>query len=357
VANDLEAAAARLLTVGFPGKNLGSELERLLERGVGGIILFSRNVGSAREVFELVRAAKRRAARPLLVTIDQEGGAVARLRDGFTRVPSMRALGATRDPVLAHAVGGVMGRELAAVGVDLDFAPVLDVDTNPQNPVIGARSFGSDPENVALLGEALARGLMDAGVAACGKHFPGHGDTHQDSHHELPRLAHDRERLRTVELVPFGAAVRAGFPAMMTAHVVMEAFDAEVPATMSRAVIGGMLREAMSFGGVVFTDDVDMRAIAGHFAVEEVARACLVAGVDAFLCCQSVDVAHRMIDAIVHAVRSGAVPESRLVEAGERVQKLAARWAKPPLEAPDLSALDSEAHRAVLARVPVLETR
>ncbi|HEX6765160.1 MAG TPA: beta-N-acetylhexosaminidase [Polyangiaceae bacterium] len=350
--SSLEAAAARLVTVGFPGKALDPELERLLDRGVGGIILFKRNVGSPEEVAELVRAAKRRAGRPLLATIDQEGGPVARLREGFTRIPPMRALGATRDPELARDVGRVMARELAAVGIDLDFAPVLDVDTNPQNPVIGARSFGPDAENVASLGAALARGMIEGGVAPCGKHFPGHGDTHQDSHHELPRVLHGLERLRAVELVPFATAVRADFPALMTAHVVMEGLDAETPATMSAAVVGGILREELGFRGVVFTDDVDMRAIADHFDVSEVAASCLSAGVDAFLCCQSVEVAHRMIDAIVAAVRSGAVPEQRLAEAYERVRKLAERWAKPPLEAFDLTALDSPAHRAVISRIP-----
>jgi beta-N-acetylhexosaminidase len=218
--------------------------------------------------------------------------------------------------------------------------------------VIGARSFDRDPGNVARLGVAFGLGLMEGGVAPCGKHFPGHGDTHQDSHHELPRLSHDIERLRAVELVPFAAAVLAGFPAMMTAHVVMEALDAAVPATMSRAVVGGILREELGFRGVIFTDDVDMKAIADHHSVPEVAQACLAAGVDAFLCCQSVEVAHRMIDAIAAAVRSGIVPESRLVEAAERVGTLAERWARPPHDAPELSVLGSEAHRALIERIP-----
>jgi beta-N-acetylhexosaminidase len=349
--SSLEAAAARLVIAGFPGTSSGPELERLLERGVGGIILFKRNVGSAREVFELVREAKRRAERPLIATIDQEGGPVARLREGFTRVPPMRALGERRDSELARAVGGVLGRELAAVGIDLDFAPVLDVDTNPENPVIGARSFARDPETVAALGAALARGLMDAGVAPCGKHFPGHGDTRQDSHHELPHVGHGLARLRAIELAPFRAAIDAGIPAMMTAHVVMDALDSGVPATMSKGVIGGILRDELGFEGVVFTDDIDMRAIADHFEARRVARACLLAGVDAFLCCQSVEGAHGMIDAIVEAVRSGAVPESRLLEASERVQKLAERWAKPPLETFDPSVLYSDEHRAIVERI------
>ena len=347
---DLESAAAGLITVGFPGKTLGPELERLLARGVGGVVLFKRNVGSARELAELVRDVKRRAGRPLVVAVDQEGGAVARFREGFTTVPPMRELGATRDAELARAVGRVIGSELSAVGVDLDFAPVLDVDTNPDNPVIGARSFDREPGVVAELGIALACGLMDTGVAPCGKHFPGHGDTHQDSHHELPRLSHDMNRLCAVELVPFAAAVHAEFPAMMTAHVVLEALDAELPATMSRAVVG-LLRRELGFRGVVFTDDVDMKAIADHFAVEDVARSCLEAGVDAFLCCQDVEVAHRMIDALVALVKSGAVAESRFAEAGERMRKLADRWAKPPLETFDLSVLACDVHRAVMDRI------
>ena len=349
--SSVEAAAARLVIAGFPGTTLGSELERLLDRGVGGIILFKRNVGSPREVAELVRAAKRRAQRPLLATTDQEGGAVARLREGFTRVPPMRALGERRDPELARAVGAVLGRELGAVGIDLDFAPVLDVDTNPENPVIGARSFAREPETVAALGVALARGLMDAGVAPCGKHFPGHGDTRQDSHHELPHVEHDLARLRAVELTPFRAAVDAGFPSMMTAHVVMDALDPDVPATMSRSVIRGILRDELGFQGVVFTDDIDMRAIADHFAVAEVARKCLLAGVDAFLCCQNVDGAHRMIDAIAEAVRSGAVPETRLAEASARMQTLSEPWAKPPTDTFDFTPLNSEEHRAIIDRI------
>ncbi|HEX6767555.1 MAG TPA: glycoside hydrolase family 3 N-terminal domain-containing protein, partial [Polyangiaceae bacterium] len=161
--SSLEAAAARLVTVGFPGRSVGPELERLLDRGVGGVILFSRNVGAPRDVFELVRGIKRRAGRPLLLSVDQEGGPVARLREGFTRLPPMRALGKTRDSELARAVGRVIAAELTAVGIDLDFAPVLDVDTNPDNPVIGVRAFDSDPDKVAALGVALARGLLDGG--------------------------------------------------------------------------------------------------------------------------------------------------------------------------------------------------
>ncbi|HEY3493403.1 MAG TPA: glycoside hydrolase family 3 N-terminal domain-containing protein, partial [Polyangiaceae bacterium] len=239
---DLEQLAARLLVVGFPGPGPDDEIERLIDRGILGVVLFSRNVGTPRDVLELTTRLKRRAARPFLVSIDQEGGKVARLRNGFTPLPAFRALGETRDAELARELGAVIGRELAAVGIDWNYAPVLDVDTNPDNPVIGERSLAREPELVARLGVAFAEGLGASGVAACAKHFPGHGDTRQDSHFALPRLPHSTERRREVELVPFVAAVGAGIPSIMTAHIVFEALEPDLPATMSRHVVGELLR-------------------------------------------------------------------------------------------------------------------
>jgi beta-N-acetylhexosaminidase len=349
---DLETAAARLLTVGFHGKALTPELERLLARGVGGVILFSRNVGSPREVLELTRALKARAGRPLVVSIDQEGGKVARLREGFTPLPPFRALGETGDPTLAREYGRAIGRELAAVGVDLDFAPVLDVDTNPENPVIGARSLGADPQLVAELGVAFAAGLVEAGVAACGKHFPGHGDTRTDSHRELPRLTHSLSRLEAVELVPFAAAAAARIPAIMTAHVVFEALDAKLPATMSPAVLHALLRERLGYDGVVFSDDLEMQAIADHFAIEDVMIQGLAAGVDSFLACHTAELAHRAIDAVVAAVGRGALWPDRVHTAVGRIQALAERFA---VRSPDEGGLDVVASAAHLALVERLE--
>jgi beta-N-acetylhexosaminidase len=348
---DLSAAAARLFTVGFAGKALDADLEALLERGVGGVVLFSRNVGVPAEVCELTSAIKRRAGRPLLVAVDQEGGSVARLRHGFTRLPPFRTLGTRGDAELARELGAVVGRELLAVGIDWDFAPVLDVDTNPANPVIGARSLGAEPARVAELGLAFARGLEDAGVAACGKHFPGHGDTQQDSHRELPRLPHSLERLERIELAPFRAASAAGLPSLMVAHVVFEALDGERPASMSRVVVGELLRGQLGYGGVVVTDDLEMKAIADHFAIEDVVLRGLEAGVDVFLVCHSAALAHRGIDAIVRAVQSGRVPEITLRRALERVERLMTRFARAPISAPALDELDGEHHRSVVARL------
>jgi beta-N-acetylhexosaminidase len=348
---DLETAAARLLTVGFHGKALTPELGRLLARGVGGVILFARNVGSPAEVLELTRAIKRRAGRPVVVSVDQEGGKVARLRDGFTELPSFRALGALGDATIAREYGRVVGAELGAVGVDLDFAPVLDVDTNPENPVIGKRSLGSDPALVARIGIAFAAGLGDAGVAACGKHFPGHGDTRTDSHLELPRLTHPLSRLEQVELVPFAAAAAAGIPAIMTAHVVFEALDSERPATMSPAVVRALLRERLGYAGVVFSDDLEMQAIADHHAIDSVMLEGLAAGVDSFLACHTAELAHRAIDAVVSGVTRGVLTPGRVHAAAGRIQALAERFAVREPDELGLAAVGSQAHRALVRKL------
>lgn len=349
--SDLETQAARLFSVGFHGKTLSDDLSRLLVRGVGGVILFSRNVGQPAEVFETTSALKRQAGRPLLISLDQEGGKVARLRQGFSEVPSMRALGEMGNATLTREVGALIGRELRAVGFDLNYAPVLDVDTNADNPVIGSRSFGRTPELVSRLGVALAAGLESAGVAACGKHFPGHGDTSRDSHLELPRLAHSLERLQQVELQPFAAAVKAGIPSLMTAHVVFEPLDPVYPATMSRAVLHGLLREQLRYDGLVVTDDLEMRAIADHYSVEETVVRGLNAGVDQFLCCHTAELAERAIEAVVHAVEAGTVSRETLATANRRIRTITDRYARPALEKPDLSALRCDAHLALVERI------
>jgi beta-N-acetylhexosaminidase len=351
MSSELWRQAASLFTVGFAGKSLDDELRGLLERGVGGVIAFARNVGEPAEVLELNRAIKRAAGRPLLLAVDQEGGQVARLRRGFTELPPMRVVGEAADPTLARELGGVLGRELRAVGFDMNFAPVLDVDTNPKNPVIAARSFGRTPELVSEMGVALALGLREAGVAACGKHFPGHGDTHQDSHLELPRLSHDLARLERVELVPFEAAAKADIAALMTAHVVFEQVDAELPATMSRKVLTGILRERFGYDGLIITDDVEMKAIADNFGPEEAVLLGLGAGVDHFLCCHTASLAHRAIDAVVRAVESGKLARETLRHAQRRFQRVLEAYERPVGDAAGLAVLASAEHRAVVARV------
>lgn len=328
--SSLSLLAARTLTVGFYDTVLSDPLKRLLDRGVGGVVLFGRNVVDAEQVAGLVHAIKTYAGRPLMVGLDQEGGLVQRLRVGFTRIPPMRAVGALRDETVAFEMGRLLGRELRAVGVDVNYAPILDVDTNPANPIIGNRSFSRDPALVASLGVALGRGLEAEGVAACGKHFPGHGDTAQDSHHELPRLPHDMKRLEAVELVPFRAWKAAGLSSVMTAHVIFEALDREVPATMSKAVLTGLLRETLGYEGLIITDDIEMKATFDHYGYEKAAKMGLAAGVDNFLCCHTAEVAHGIVDCLVRAVESGEIPEARLVDASNRVGSFVARFARGP---------------------------
>ncbi len=348
---DLARAAARLLTIGFPGKTLDAETERLLELGVGGVVLFARNVAEPAQVAELTARLKQRAGGPLVVAVDQEGGSVARLRAGFTRLPPFRALGDAGDPLLARELGRLVGSELRAVGIDWNFAPVLDVDTNAANPVIGTRALGSDPERVATLAVEFAAGMLAAGVAPCGKHFPGHGDTRQDSHHELPRLPHSLERLERLELVPFARAVASGMPSLMVAHIVFEALDETCPASMSPRVVGELLRGRLGYAGLVATDDLEMKAIAAHYAIEDVAVRALNAGVDVLLVCHTPELARRAIDAIVRAVKLGEVGEETLQRAERRVATFAERFAAPAAERAELALVGSSAHAAFVERL------
>lgn len=351
MATELERQAASLFTVGFHGRSVGDDLRGLLSRGVGGVIYFARNVGTPAEVLELNRDIKRSANRPLLIAVDQEGGQVARLRRGFTELPPLRAVGATGSATLTEELGGLVARELRAVGFDMNYAPVLDVDTNPSNPVIGARAFGGTPELVSTLGRAFVAGLQAAGVAACGKHFPGHGDTSQDSHLELPQLPHAMERLERIELAPFRAAASSGIAAFMTAHVLFNALDSRHPATMSRAVVTSVLRESFGYRGLVVTDDIEMKAIADNYGVEEAVLWGLNAGVDHFLCCHTASLAHRGIDAVVRSVESGALGRETLDLATRRFRDLLARYERPVGSPDGLAVLRAPEHLALVARI------
>ncbi len=353
MASSLDADVAGLFCVGFYGKTPSPEVLELVRRGAYGVILFSRNIEDAEQVAALVAELKRAAKRPLLVSVDQEGGRVARLRapQGFTELPPMRALGDVGDAALALEVGRLVGRELRAVGIDQDYAPVVDVDTNPANPVIGDRSLSRDPEVVARLGVALAQGLQESGVAACAKHFPGHGDTSLDPHKDLPHLAHARERLDRVELLPFRALARAGVASVMTAHVIFDPLDPERPATFSPEVMR-LLRDEVEFDGCAISDDLEMKAIAEHFPLEEAAPGAVAAGVDALLVCHHADVQHRAIDLVRAAVESGRISPARVSEARSRVARLLSFAGAPPDVRAAGARLRTPGHLALAARIP-----
>jgi beta-N-acetylhexosaminidase len=277
---------------------------------------------------------------------------VRRLPAPALALPPMRRLGQHGDPELARRVGSVLGRELSALGFNLDFAPVLDVDSNPKNPIIGDRAFSDDPNQVARLARAFARGLNDAGVLACGKHFPGHGDTDRDSHLDLPVVRHDRKHLDAVELPPFRAASHAGLPALMTAHVVYEGLDPGVVATLSHKISTQLLRSELGFGGVLFSDDLEMKAVADRYPIGKIAVAAIAAGCDALLVCKDPERAAQAHDALTERAEHDDAFAARCRQALGRC--LTARRQHPPrpvpdfaqvtalLEGPDVTALKAE---------------
>lgn len=344
---DLHRQAASLFVAGFPGHRPTPEIRELIAQGLCGAILFARNVASPLQVAELCAELKRIAGRPFVLAVDQEGGRVARLRGApFTSLSPMRALGDTGDERHAFEIGRLLAREVRAAGFDFDFAPVLDVDTNPANPVIGDRSFSRDPGVVARLGVALARGLEAEGVASCGKHFPGHGDTNQDSHKTLPRLPHGIERLREVELVPFRAYCDAGLASVMTAHVVFEAIEPGIPATFSERVLTGILRREWGYQGVIVSDDLEMQAIADNYAMGEAAVRSIAAGADLLLVCHRADRQQEAIDAVRREAERSPAFRARVEASAARVARLLERFAAPPAVDPAgaLAALQGEEH-------------
>lgn len=284
--------------VGLQGEQLtGEEKSAIRECAFGGFVLFSRNLREPKQVLALCRSLwDQGMEHPPLIAIDQEGGRVHRLPQPFTHFPPAALVGRRQDPALAYRIGRATARELALVGINLDFAPVLDVDSNPKNPIIGVRSFGADPVVVSRLGSAFAKGLRDGGIVPCGKHFPGHGDTKKDSHVELPTVEKKLEALKSVELPPFIHSCRDRIESLMTAHVLYPSLDAKFPATLSRAIIGGLLRREIGYDGVVFSDDMEMKAISANYPLEDAAVLAVRAGVDVLLYC------HDLANA-VHAFR------------------------------------------------------
>ena len=326
----------QLFVVGFDGTDVPPEAEALFTRhGAGGAILFKRNIVDVEQVIAIntrLFEIGQRCASPLIVSVDQEGGRVARLRGLMTDVPAMRVVGAAAaaDPEVPYRLGAMMARELVSLGFHWDFAPVADVDTNPANPVIGERSFSRDAHVVGDVAARFIEGMQGQGLAACAKHFPGHGDTDTDSHLALPRLSHSLERLREVELVPFKKAAAVGVASMMTAHVMFPALDADEPATLSSTILEQLLRTECGYDGVCVSDDLEMKAVADRYEVEVLVEKGLNAGCDLFLICRDVDKSARAIEAAHKLVESGRVPRARVEQALRRVQAMKHRYVGAP---------------------------
>ncbi|MFJ9126445.1 glycoside hydrolase family 3 protein [Streptomyces sp. NPDC102340] len=321
--------ALTVLQPGFTGTSAPDWLLRRLGEGLASVGLFGRNIATPDQLAALT-AQLRSERGDVLVAIDEEGGDVTRLevRTGSS-FPGNHALGAVDDAALTRAVAAELGHRLAECGVNLNWAPSADVNANPDNPVIGVRSFGADPALVARHTAAYVEGLQASGVAACTKHFPGHGDTAVDSHHDVPRIDVDLDVLHARDLAPFRAAIAAGSRAVMSAHILVPALDPEYPATLSRRILTGLLREEFGYEGLIVTDGMEMKAISGTYGIERGSVLAIAAGADAICVGGGLaddDTVLRLRDALVGAVRSGELPEERLADAAARVRALS-KWA------------------------------
>ncbi|HSN04824.1 MAG TPA: beta-N-acetylhexosaminidase [Nitrospira sp.] len=321
----------QLFMVGFDGTTVSADLAAFIkEYKPGGVILFSRNLESIEQIVELTNDLQRCSPHsPLLISIDQEGGRVSRLPKSFTIFPPCEVLGLCNSSELAYAAAATIAKELRAVGINMNMSPVLDVNSNPANPVIGDRAFGTTPGPVCELGLATIGGLQDGRVVACGKHFPGHGDTSTDSHKELPVVTAPRERLEEVEFPPFRQATAHGVATLMTAHVRYHALDEKVPATLSPAIITDFLRGELKYDGVVLTDDLEMHAIIDHYGIEEATVRAIQAGCDMPLICKDRDREVAAITALDKAIADGSIAIERLEQSLARIARVKQRFLVP----------------------------
>jgi beta-N-acetylhexosaminidase len=348
---ELRRCAAGCVLAGFSGTTLPDGLRRALDGGLGGLTLFAHNIAGPEQLTRLT--SELRSIRPdCLLSVDEEGGDVTRLEAGTgSSVPGNAALGFVDDPQQTRRIGSVLGTRLANAGIDLDLAPVADVNTNPQNPIIGVRAFGSDAARVARHVVAMVHGLQSSGVGACVKHFPGHGSSAVDSHRNVPTIGLSRDELASRELVPFRAAIAAGVQAVMVGHLRVPAYD-DVPATVSSSLVHDLLRGQLGFGGLVLTDALEMRAVSDAYGIPGAAVRSLAAGADG-LCLgarHGVPVLEETLRTVVEAVRSDLVAEQRIAEAAARVSAAVRRRpGEPPREATDGKIGASAARRAVYA--------
>ena len=315
-----------MIVSGFEGTTLNARTEELIvQQGIGGLVLFEHNYKNPDQLLKLTNdlqslIADHAEIPPLFISVDQEGGRVARLGKPFTQFPPMSCLGQANSDELAYRFGLAMGKELRAVGINMDYAPVLDVHSNPENPIIGLRALDTDPAKVARLGAELIRGFYDAGVIPVGKHFPGHGDTSQDSHLTLPQVERARESLEKSELIPFIHAIQQGLEVIMTAHVVYPAWDARQPATFSRSILNDVLRNSLQFEGLIISDDLDMQAI--DEKLESIPELGTRAGVDLFLICHDLEKVCTLQDSMIRDIETARIPRTTIKQSLGRIFKV-----------------------------------
>ena len=331
----------QMLMSGFEGTTLNPETEDLIRNHhVGGLILFSRNYENPKQLHTLIRdlqavAASTSTGQPLFISVDQEGGRVARLTEPFTKYPPLCCVGNSQSEDLAYRFGQSLAAELVDVGINMDYAPVLDVHTNPDNPIIGDRAIASDPETVARLANSFIKGFKDKGMIPVGKHFPGHGDTHVDSHLDLPTVKRDAATLEAVELIPFRDTIAQGLEVIMTAHVIYTAWDAKNPATFSKTILQDILRQWLGFQGVIMSDDLEMKAVENYFPFEAFPRMGIEAGLDMFMICNSVEKIRILHDQLIQDVSNGTISTAPIQQSVERILHLKRNLATPPVNSPN----------------------
>jgi len=320
----LREKIGQLFMVGIQGEALSRDERLIVEQcGFGGFILFGRNCREAKQILSLCRALwKTGAELPPLIAIDQEGGRVHRLPQPFTHFPSAALIGRSGDSDLAYRAGRAAAAELSLLGINLNFAPVLDVDSNPNNPIIGDRSFGRRPDQVIKFASPYAQGLRHGGIIPCGKHFPGHGDTDKDSHLDLPVVEKALAELKAVELPSFVQACRSGIEALLTAHVIYRALDPELPATLSERIVTGLLHHELGYDGVVFSDDLEMKAISANYGAEQAATLALRAGVDALLFCHELIHAVQALEFLCAEAEKEPALRAKVEESYRRISQL-----------------------------------
>ncbi|MCY3822974.1 MAG: beta-N-acetylhexosaminidase [Nitrospinae bacterium] len=350
-----EARAGQHVMAGFEGTDAPASLiERVRAGRIGGVILFKRNIESAGQTAALIASLQDAALAspleaPLLVGIDQEGGRVSRLSDDFTTFPAARGFGDAGDATIAREAARITGAELEAVGVNVNFAPVLDILTNPECAVIGDRAFGESSDVVGRMGEAVTQGMQETGVAACAKHFPGIGDMAPDPHDVLPASRLTLDELRAREMRPFQHLIRRTPPAcVMTAHAVFEAIDDASPASLSPVFLQEILRGELGFRGVAITDDLDMGAIDDP---AEAALHSILAGADIALICHSEDAQERACSAISDTIRNGSLPPEQEAASSDRIRRLKESYCRPNWRAEMLEIIGCEEHREARERI------
>jgi beta-N-acetylhexosaminidase len=344
-----DSVLARFL-LGFDGDALPAELVSYLARGLAGVVLYKRNFRSVEQLRELTAEIRRAAGRPVLIGIDQEGGTRFALERPFTAWPSAAELGRAHDVGLTEQVARAMAVELRVAGCNLNFAPMLDLNVNPESPVTKDRSFGADPRLVAKMGIAFDRGLRAGRVLSCAKHFPGHGDTSVDPHHDLPVFSGTMERLESAELIPFAAAVAAGVPTIMTAHILLPKIDPDRPASLSRTILDGVLRRRMGFTGIVLADDLGMGAIAKRYGAGEAAVESFRAGTDIAMLCHDWSAVAPAIDAVRKTYEAGKFDAAEWHSSIERIER-ACGLAELPVPEAGLDILACEEFRALAALI------